>query len=133
MSIKAVDSTREQTATSQSSEQRRQHLRRYLVEATRTGDTTSNIAAVAWRLWETACAAAGPKLRVPNAGTGPNGEVMFVWNANEHYLELEVFPDQTADFFYENRQTDEAWVEDVHSINALPEPVVKVLQHFTAA
>src|SRR5438034_355379 len=39
---------------------------------------------------------------VPDARPGPNGELLYSWDRDEHHLELEIFLDAPAEFFYEN-------------------------------
>lgn len=39
------------------------------------------------------------QIRIPDAGNGPNGEMMFSWNTGDHHFEVEIFPNGTIEFF----------------------------------
>lgn len=48
-------------------------------------------------------------LPIPAACTGPDGQVCYVWDNNEHHLEIEFIPDSPIEFFYRNRETGECF------------------------
>lgn len=68
-------------------------------------------------------------VRVPHLDVREEGGVLLSWDQGVHHLDVEVLPDTSLDFFYLNRETNEAWdVETtLHEQERLPE---KVLQHF---
>ncbi len=49
---------------------------------------------------------------VPSACTGPDGRLLFCWDKENHHLELEFIPNQAAEFFYRDRNSEEMWSED---------------------
>jgi hypothetical protein len=63
---------------------------------------TSGAALVAWVLLRRDA----PRLPVPAAGVGEDGEILYTWNQGEHHLELEISSDGSAHFYYLNRKTD---------------------------
>ena len=84
-------------------------------------------ASKAWRLlWK----ASDFKIPVPSAGTGPDGEMFYAWNAGRHHLELEIIPGQPAEFFYRDRESGEFWGEDYETDKPLPAGVVSKLALF---
>lgn len=48
----------------------------------------------------------------PAACTGPDGEMFYSWDQGRHHLELEIFCDCTAEFFYIDRDSKCFWGED---------------------
>ncbi len=88
---------------------------------------TARIASAAWRLiWK----ASVYKIPVPAAGTGPDGEMFYAWNAGRYHLELEIIPGQSAEFFYRDRETGEFWGEDYEVGAPLPARIVSKLGLF---
>lgn len=82
---------------------------------------------MAWRLiWK----ASDFKIPVPAAGTGPDGEMFYAWNAGRHHLELEIIAGQPAEFFYRDRETGEYWGEDYDVGSPLPAKIVAKLGLF---
>jgi hypothetical protein len=51
----------------------------------------------------------GNLLSVPDACPGPDGQLLYTWDHGDHHLELELFPDAPAEFFYENDTTGDVW------------------------
>lgn len=67
-----------------------------------------------WQIWVTLrdiFNKRGLCLEVPDACPGEN-EFIYVWSKGEHYLECEVFIDESVEFFYKNCSTLEIWGED---------------------
>ncbi len=88
---------------------------------------TARSASMAWRLiWK----ASDYKMPVPAAGTGPDGEMFYAWNAGRYHLELEIIPGQPAEFFYRDRETGEFWGEDYEVGAPLPPKIVAKLGLF---
>lgn len=67
------------------------------------------VARLAARAWLDVSDATGNAMSVPAAATGPDGQVMYVWDKGRHHLELEIAPDCSAEFFYRDREGSELW------------------------
>lgn len=84
-------------------------------------------AARAWRLaWE----ASGRRLPVPDACTGPDGQVFYSWDAGKDHLELEIVPGEQPYWFWSDRETGETGSEDWSLRDPLPERVVEKIGVF---
>jgi hypothetical protein len=70
---------------------------------------TPRLARRAWQAWTALSDSVGNALLVPDACPGPNGELLYTWDREGHHLELEIFPDAPAEFFYENDNSGEVW------------------------
>src|SRR5713101_6782623 len=70
---------------------------------------TPRLARRAWEAWAALSNNMGNALLVPDACPGPNGELLYTWDRDADHLELEIFPDAAAEFFYENDASDEVW------------------------
>lgn len=55
----------------------------------------------AWPVWQEV----KDTLPMPNAGVGPDGELLYTWDKGAHHYEIEVFPDGRKEYFYMHRQT----------------------------
>jgi hypothetical protein len=69
---------------------------------------TARVARLAWTAWTALSDSTGNALLVPDASPGPDGQLLYTWDRDEHHLELEVFADAPAEFFYENEASGEA-------------------------
>jgi hypothetical protein len=79
-----------------------------------------------WAVWEATTYA----LPIPAACTGPDGQMLYVWDRGRHHLELEIIPGQPAEFFYRDRETEELWAEDYIVGGPLPAEAVEKLKLF---
>jgi hypothetical protein len=79
--------------------------------------------------WVDVSEATGNALPVPAACTGPDGQMMYVWDKGRHHLELEIAADGTAEFFYRDRQTGELWGEEYRPGAQLAAEIVAKLNH----
>lgn len=70
------------------------------------------------------------KMPIPGAATGPDGEMFFGWDKGRHHLELELIPDQPAEWFYRDRETEEIWGEDQNDGDPLPAKVLELMPLF---
>jgi hypothetical protein len=70
---------------------------------------TPGVARLAWQAWTALSNSMSNALLVPDACPGPNGELLYTWDRDGHHLELEIFSDAPAEFFYENDGSGEAW------------------------
>jgi hypothetical protein len=73
---------------------------------------TPATAELARRAWEQIRAATGNRMPVPAACTVPDGQIFYCWDHHRHHLELEIIPNEPADYFYRDRQTNEYWGEE---------------------
>lgn len=90
--------------------------------------TTANLARSVWM--EILCVS-NNRMPVPAACTGPDGQILYAWDKGRHHLEVEIFADQPAEFFYRDSDTGELWGED-HAITGgpLPSEVAEKLELF---
>jgi hypothetical protein len=70
---------------------------------------TPRLARLAWQAWTALSNSMSNALLVPDACPGPNGELLYTWGRDGHHLELEIFADAPAEFFYENDSSGEVW------------------------
>ncbi len=94
---------------------RRQMLSHYLVSVREAGDISAHTASVAWKVWNLLSHSMDNSLPVPDAAPGPEGQLLYVWEKKEHYFEAEIFPNDIIEFFYWNRETNEAWEKDCNA------------------
>ncbi len=95
---------------------RMQQLNYYLGSVRDAGDISESTATLALIAWATLSDAISNSLSVPDAAPGPEGQLLYAWNKGEHHLELEIFPNSPAEFFYLNRVSNESW-EDEYDVN----------------
>lgn len=67
---------------------------------------------------------------IPGRCTGSNGVISYYWDKDEHHLELEISPIETAKFYYRNRATDEHWSEDYDVRNHFSERMLETMRLF---
>ena len=91
---------------------RLQRLNHYLAFVREAGDIASNTAETAWQTWKMLSSSMDRPLPVPDAAPGPDGQLLYTWNKGDHHLELEIFPNGPAEFFYLNRVSSETWEEE---------------------
>jgi hypothetical protein len=112
---------------------RAQRLSYYLGELSRSGLIDQYMAVLAWKAWNQ-LRTVTPCLLVPDASPGPDGQVLYTWDHEQDYLELEIFPSGAAEFFYRNRASGQLWGYDykVGELN-FPQEVKDRLALFTQA
>ena len=88
-----------------------QSLADYLSRMVQLGDITHRTATLAWDAWNQ-FVQADPALPPPNACPGPDGQLLFTWDDQEHHVELEIFPEGPAEMFYRNRSSGALWEYD---------------------
>jgi hypothetical protein len=91
-----------------------------------TRDTAKKARRAWWVAWE----ATGFALPIPAACTGPDGQLLYVWDRGRHHLELEIIPGQPAEWFYRDRQSGQLWGEDYRIGDPLPVGAVEKLRFF---
>lgn len=77
--------------------------------------------------------AIGGLLLKPLIAVGNGGKVLFYWESEEHYLEIESLPQQAeVELFYRNRRTHQYHGEDwnAHTGTPLPEAFYEPFQRF---
>ncbi len=87
-------------------------LEKYLTDSKNMGLINQHVASLALASWLDLWAISGRTMPVPDACPGPDGQILFTWDENDHHLELEIFPESASEFFYRNRSTDELWGEE---------------------
>ena len=91
------------------SEVRTHEFRAYIRNLAKTQDgdrlTSPNLARTALKVWRTLDASRDGNLSVPDVGPGPDGELIFIWKREDHYLSVEMSHDSLAEIFYRNQRT----------------------------
>ena len=96
----------------------------YLYRITDEELVTSRLTRMAWEAWAALSNIMNNALLVPDACPGPNGELLYTWDRDGHHLELEIFLEAAAEFFYENDASGEVW----ESVFVIGEPVSAEVQ-----
>src|SRR6266849_3437066 len=91
---------------------------------------TPRVARLAWNAWTAMSNSTGNALLVPDACPGPDGELLYTWDRGEHHLELEVFADTPAEFFYENDLSGEVSEATLVIGEPVPAEVLEKLRLF---
>jgi len=91
---------------------------------------TPGTASQAMKAWNAIWVASGGRMPIPAACTGPDGEMFYSWDRGRHHLELEIIPDQPAEFFYRDRETEQLWAEDYNIGGPLPAETIEKLRLF---
>jgi len=55
-----------------------------------------------------------------SAGPLPEGGFQFVWDREEHHLEIDILPDHSTEWFYRNRRTGQIAGDEAPAGAALP-------------
>ena len=110
---------------------RAQRLGAYLEAVARAGKITDAVKRASCCVWMDLHGSMNNTLRVPSACPAPDSELMYTWRNGEHYLELEIFPEGPAEFFYKNRQTGELWEWEYDIGSPIPNEVKNKLSLFT--
>ena len=100
---------------------REQRLFYYIDRAALSGEIMPQTAKLAWKAWTQVNGAFSRTLSVPDASYGPDGQFLFIWDRDEHHLELEIEQGGGAYFFYRNRISGAVWGSD-HKLDGSLEP-----------
>jgi hypothetical protein len=111
--------------------ERTQKLQHYLESLVQTKEVARTTASITSRIWIKLLGALSNNLSVPDAGAGPDGEILFTWNKDDHHFELEIFPDNHGEFFYLNYRTDEMWEHEYKIEDSVPDEVKTTLKLFS--
>ena len=68
-------------------------------------------------------------LRVPVLDVLNEG-AMLTWDQGNYHLDAEIFPGQSVEFFFRNRQTGEVWNREFDIVAKLPEDFLVYLRYF---
>ena len=113
-------------------EVRAQRLNHYLASVRDAGEISADVAIRALSAWFTLRGAMLENLSVPDAAPGPEGQLLYAWNNVEHHLELEVFPNGPAEFFYLNRFSNDSWEDEFNVNTPVSQRVHDALSIFSA-
>lgn len=70
-------------------------------------------------------------LEVPDACIGDGKGFMFTWEKDEHYLECEIFEDQSIEFFYKNKASNELAYSDASTLeDGFPDTLLHKMSFF---
>lgn len=69
-------------------------------------------------------------LRVPLLDLREEGGVLLTWEQGVHHLDVEIASDGSLDFFYLNRETNEAWDVEASLEKRIPEKVLQQFNYF---
>ncbi len=105
-------------------------LQSYLRHLRDSGELSQNSASLAWLSWNQLRKATFNSLPVPDACPGPDGQLLFTWDKDEHHFELEIFPGGEGEFFYRNRVSGELWEAEYMVGQAIPSKVTDKLGLF---
>lgn len=83
------------------------------------------------QLFAALSAAFGHRLPPAAACSGPDGVMFYSWDRGRYHLEVEILPDNTAEFFYRDRETEEFWGVDITIGDPIPAEIVEALGHFS--
>jgi hypothetical protein len=105
----------------------------YLERIVREGEISPQLSRAAWNALEDIRDIVGPNLEVPDAIPGVDGKLFYTWKRGNHYLELEMLPDGSGEFFYRNTDDGETWTEGYKLGGTLPLRPTDKLQLFQQA
>lgn len=109
---------------------RDQKLCSYINNTCEAGKISPETAARAGDIWKLLGEAMHGTLPVPDVSPGPEGQLLFLWDKGEHHLELEVFADAPAEFFYRNRVSGVLWGADYPIGTSFTEEIQEKLRIF---
>jgi hypothetical protein len=108
----------------------KQRLRSYLRAVSESGEISEETARLAWKGWTQLWLALPYALPVPDACPGPDGQLLYTWDQDEHHFELEIFPNGSGEFFYRNRTTGKLWGVDYVIGEQVPQEAIDKLKLF---
>jgi hypothetical protein len=90
-----------------------------------------DLARTALKVWWKLYGSCEGDLSVPDVGPGHDGELIFIWKRNDHYLSVEIAPGTPPKIFYRNQRTGAIWGHDLDpSEREVPRPIVEKLCFF---
>ncbi len=109
---------------------RTQKLFNLFEKAETSGEITHETGILARKALETIHGSMPQSFTMPDASYGPNGQILFFWDMNEHHLELEIAPDCPGYFFYRNRTSGIVWDSDYEAGDTLTPRLIEKLKKF---
>lgn len=107
---------------------RSQSLFHYIEAAKQSQEISSETAGWAWSTWKRLDTTLSHCLPVPDVSYGPDGQFLFIWDKEEHHLELEIEPSGEGYFFYRNRTTGKLWDSAYTVSSDLTEEIIEKLR-----
>jgi hypothetical protein len=107
--------------------------RLYLERVVREGDISRQLSEAAWDVLVEMFDVVGPDLEIPDAIPGVDGKLFYTWKRDGQYLELEMLPDGTGEFFFRDGETGETWSEEFRLGQSLPPGAIARLRLFQPA
>ncbi len=101
----------------------------FLAQVTRDELVGSEVTGAAKEAWWKIFAVTDGLMPYPAGCAGPEGDLLYYWDFNEHHLELEFALNRIPEFFYRNRLTNELW-ESVLDAESIPQDAVAKLKLF---
>jgi hypothetical protein len=102
----------------------------YLQRITSEGEISQELRDAAWEVLTRILEVSEEDAQVPDAIPGVDGKLFYTWRSFEHYLDLEMRPNGTAEFFFRHRVTGTyssfPWRLDW----PIPGAVIQKLRHF---
>jgi hypothetical protein len=86
--------------------------RLYLERIVREGEISRQLSVAGWEVLLVMLDIVGPDLEIPDAITGVDGKLFYTWKRDAFYLELEMLPNGTGEFFCRNSESRDVWSED---------------------
>jgi hypothetical protein len=115
------------------SQERLDEHRLYLERIVREGEISRQLAQAAWDILVDMLDTIGPDLEIPDAIPGVDGKLFYTWKQDGEYLELEMLPDGTGEFFFRDGKTGDTWSEDFRLGDSLPPKAINKLRLFQPA
>jgi hypothetical protein len=102
-----------------SEKQREQTLFALVDEQVKSNTLSATVSSLIKTTWERIQARSRGVIQTPHFSISQEEKsVILFWNdQEEHYLEIEIMPDATLEFFYRNRKTEKEWFGDSHVNN----------------
>ncbi len=111
-------------------QERSRKLEDFLSMAVQRDEVKRETASLALQAWRTMRTSVNGTLLVPDAGIGPDGEVLLVWKKDEHHFELEILPEGPGELFYINHLSNDMWEKEYHIGDNFPDEVNSQLMPF---
>jgi hypothetical protein len=105
----------------------------YLERVVRAGEISRQLSEAAWDVLVEMIDVVGPELEIPDAIPGVDGKLFYTWKRDGQYLELEMLPDGTGEFFFRDGATGDIWSEAFRLGQSLPSEAIARLRLFQPA
>ncbi len=78
--------------------------------------------------WIELRASLGPSLPLPSVGPTADGDLQFAWSRKDRYVDIDIHPDGTFEWFATNRETGEHQGSEDENLTALPDTLLDWLR-----